>query len=833
MPVSLEQFQQQLADSSLMAADEVAAMIDGLPADKRPQNAEQLARELVRQKKLTAYQAQQLYAGKGRSLVLGNYVILDKLGQGGMGLVLKAEHRRMKRLVALKVLSPKVVRNPDSLRRFQREVEAAARLEHPNIVTAHDADEAGGTHFLVMQYVDGSDLSVQVRQQGVLPLDQALDCILQASRGLQYAHEHGVVHRDIKPANLLLDRHGTVKILDMGLARLDSAGGDQDQLTGTGQIMGTVDYMAPEQATSTKHADARADIYSLGVTFWYLLTGRPMFTGESPLEKIMAHQTKPVPSLHEACPEVSLPLDAVFRRMVAKTPEERYQTMAEVIADLEPFCGRAATAAAMPSVVEDAKLDDFLRGLGTSPGSQRRGATLSKPSPAAGVATKAGPAAAAEPDVTQDWSGPHVGTDARTEQSLPGGRLPVPAPKKDHRPPRPPWWQDWKVLAAAGAGVFLLLLLGIWVIIRDKDGKEVARVQLPEGGSVTQEPAAALPVPVLEKPKQRPEPSVSKPQPLPPWNLPPGSPPPAIAPFDAAQAKAHQEAWAKHLGVEVEMENSIGMRFVLIPPGEFDMGSTEEEVAKLLEEAKATNEPSWYIDRLPSEAPRHRVRITKPFWLGVHEVTRGQFRRFVEDSGYQTEAERDGKGGYGTVDGQWKQDPRLLWNSDLSFVQTDDHPVANVTWNDVTAFCQWLSEKEGEKLHLPSEAQWEYACRAGTTTTWYSGDDEGALREHGWFLERKLHPVGQKTPNAWGLYDMHGNVREWCLDWYANDYYAASPLDDPAGPGAGSDRVFRGGGWSSIAGYCRSANRCRSTPSSRIYDLGFRLAFSSVDASGG
>jgi len=159
----------------------------------------------------------------------------------------------------LKVLSPAVVQSPEAVRRFQREVKAAARLTHPNIVIAHDADEAGGTHFLVMEYVDGTDLSSLVKQHGPLPLDRALECILQAARGLQYAHEHGVVHRDIKPGNLLLDQAGTLTILDMGLARLDSAGPHQDELTGSGQIMGTVDYMAPEQAVSTKHADQRAD----------------------------------------------------------------------------------------------------------------------------------------------------------------------------------------------------------------------------------------------------------------------------------------------------------------------------------------------------------------------------------------------------------------------------------------------------------------------------------------------------------------------------------------------------------------------------------------------
>ena len=252
-------------------------------------------------------------------------------------------------------------------------------------------------------------------------------------------------------------------------------------------------------------------------------------------------------------------------------------------------------------------------------------------------------------------------------------------------------------------------------------GFRLARaVSLSDSESARPHKSADEPLQTKDSPSETPSAPAAPPsaKPVPPWTLPAGAPAPAIAPFDAVKAKEHQAAWAKHLGVEVESENSIGMRFALIPPGEFDMGSTEAEVAKLLEEAKATNQQDEYIKRLPAEAPKHRVRITKPFWLGVHEVTRGQFRRFVEDRGYQTEAERDGKGGYEVIDGQWRQDPRFVWNAGLGFEQADDHPVVNVTWNDVTAFYTWLSEREGEKSSLPSEAQWEYACRAGTTTTW-------------------------------------------------------------------------------------------------------------------
>ncbi|MGE0759911.1 MAG: protein kinase, partial [Pirellulaceae bacterium] len=264
-----------------------------------------------------------------------------------MGTVYKAHHAALDRIVAIKVM--RLVKEPRAVTRFRREIRAAARLVHPNIVHATDADEANGTHYLVMEFVEGTDLAAYVRERGPLSVETAIQFLLQAAQGLEHAHQRGVVHRDMKPSNLLLDRDGTVKVLDMGLARLDSADGEQDQLTGTGQVMGTVDFMAPEQAQNTKQADARVDIYSLGVTLWYLLTGRILYSGDSVLSKLLAHQRDPIPSLHEACPQASRELERVFTKMVAKSPDDRYCSMSTVIADL-----RSCLTALSPSPVRQA-----------------------------------------------------------------------------------------------------------------------------------------------------------------------------------------------------------------------------------------------------------------------------------------------------------------------------------------------------------------------------------------------------------------------------------------------------------------------------------------------
>jgi serine/threonine protein kinase len=336
MPLTVAQFVARLAASGLTTADEVRGFIAQLPADKQPSDGQGLAREMVRRKVLTEYQAREVFHGRTKGLVYGEYRVLDQIATGGMGQVYKAQHKRMERTVALKVLKENLLESPQAVERFQREVRAAARLDHPNIVAAYDAGEVDGTHYLVLQLVDGTNLKNLVRDHGPLPLPKALDYLVQAALALEYAHAQGVVHRDIKPANLLVDRKGLVKVLDMGLARMEDELRDDHQsgpgrLTVSNQMLGTADYMAPEQAEDTLTADARSDQYALACTLYYLLVGKPPYPGDTVSQTIAQHVQGPVPSLRAARAEVPEPIDAIVRRMFAKRPEDRFASMTELI----------------------------------------------------------------------------------------------------------------------------------------------------------------------------------------------------------------------------------------------------------------------------------------------------------------------------------------------------------------------------------------------------------------------------------------------------------------------------------------------------------------------
>jgi serine/threonine-protein kinase len=299
-----------------------------------------LARELMRRDWLTPYQANQLLQGKGYDLLLGSYIILERLGEGGMGRVYKARNWKLGRVVALKVIRQERLANQDAVRRFRREIQAAAQLDHPNIVRAFDADQAGDTHFFVMEHVAGTDLKRLVEQRGPLPVAEACDYVRQAALGLQHAHERGLVHRDIKPSNLLLAA-GVVKLLDLGLVRLAhraEVAESASTLTEEGWVVGTPDYLAPEQASDSRKADIRSDLYSLGCTCYFLLAGQPPFPYGSPTDKVIKHAMLEPQALAQLRPEVPPAVTAVVRRLLAKRPEDRFQTPAEL----------AATLAALP-----------------------------------------------------------------------------------------------------------------------------------------------------------------------------------------------------------------------------------------------------------------------------------------------------------------------------------------------------------------------------------------------------------------------------------------------------------------------------------------------------
>jgi eukaryotic-like serine/threonine-protein kinase len=353
-PTSIDEFLDLVRKSGVLDEKRLAAHIQELrDAGELPTQPARLAAILIQNGILTNYQAEQLVQGRWRRFTIGKYKVLERLGSGGMGSVFLCEHIFMRRRVAVKVLPAAKSADPSALERFYREARAVAAVDHVNIVQAYDIDQDETLHFIVMEYVDGPSLQEIVRRSGPISVERACHYISQAAEGLEHASHAGLVHRDIKPGNILVDRTGVVKVLDLGLARFFND--EEDMLTRKydENVLGTADYLAPEQADDSHAVDIRADIYSLGGTFYFLLTGKTPFGDGTVPQKLMWHRTRQPKPLGAFREDVPAEVQAILDRMMAKEPDQRFHSPCEISAALAPW---TANPILPPSEVEMPRL---------------------------------------------------------------------------------------------------------------------------------------------------------------------------------------------------------------------------------------------------------------------------------------------------------------------------------------------------------------------------------------------------------------------------------------------------------------------------------------------
>lgn len=390
-PANVDEFLDLIRKSGVVEEGRLSTYVQQLQSTSNiPTDLSKLAGLFVRDGLLTFFQAEQFLLGKWKRFTIGKYKVLERLGSGGMGQVFLCEHKLMRRKVAVKVLPTAKAEDPSSLERFYREARAVAALDHPNIVRAYDIDQDDNLHFLVMEYVDGISFQDLIKKHGPLDVNRACHYMYWSAVGLGHAHEAGLIHRDIKPGNILIDRQGTVKILDMGLARFFND--DEDLLTKKydESILGTADYLAPEQAIDSHGVDGRADIYSLGATFYFLLSGHQPFVEGTVAQKLIWHQTRNPKPIRDERPDVPTGVAAIVEKMMAKEAANRYQTPAELAEALSPW---VQTPIEAPPEHEMPKLSAAALSVGGGPasiGSARPAPQVPPPSKSGGSGTKPG-----------------------------------------------------------------------------------------------------------------------------------------------------------------------------------------------------------------------------------------------------------------------------------------------------------------------------------------------------------------------------------------------------------------------------------------------------------
>ncbi len=721
---------------------------------------------------------------------LGRFRVLEILGRGGMGVVLRAEDPTLRRDVAIKVLNLKSADKSDAKARFLRKAQATAAIDHDNIVTIHDVGEQRGMPYYAMQFLRGESLYDRLSREKRLPIAEAVRTAREIAQGLAAAHAKGLLHRDIKPANVWLEEGtGRVKIVDFGLAR---TGDDDSDLTHSGAVLGTPKYMSPEQAQG-EAVDQRCDLFSLGSVLYYFVAGQPPFSGSNVTATLLAVASGRYEDVQSLVPDCPDGLKAIIDRLLKKSPDDRFATAGEVVAALQAVEDELSVA---PSPISEV----IPPAASASSGQGGYGKWIAL--------------AAAIPifvllGVIFLWRTPQ-GTlrvevnDPQLEVLIDGDELTLTD-------------KTWEGKKKVGKRRLKIKVGDQWLKIDpqtvfDIDGGRQKRrlsvrlndVQLSGNEfEVVRDRETVLTITSVPVPAATANASGN-------GDRQAGTPPLAIAPFGVDEAKQHQQAWAEYLGLPVEKEVQLPgeakMTFILIPPGEYEMGTSKADRQRLFEYAQEAGD-EHVMATLAEEFPQHRVRITRPFYLASTETTQQQWEAVT-----------------GENPSRWKDDPQ--------------QPVDQISWDESREFAARLNAHLGAKgltIRLPTEAQWEYACRAGTTTDWITGDHQVDVPAVAWVLDargRMTHPVGTKKPNAWSLYDVHGNAHEWVADYFSLDYYEQSPTDDPTGPAEGSERVYRSGCQSNEVIRCRSATRNHAAPDHTTRYLGVRLAMS-IDVANG
>ena len=703
---------------------------------------------------------------------LGDYEVIRVVGRGGMGVVYEAIDAKLQRRVALKVLAQEYCDHASARTRFLQEAHAVAVASAPNIVTIHRIHD-GENPLIVMELVQGSSLRDHISHPGSIDETQIIQWAFQIANGLAAAHKRGLIHRDIKPGNILIESETKrVKITDFGLARL----ADQVGLTRTGELAGTPQYMSPEQAMASKDIDQRTDLFSFGTTLYAMCTGIPPFRGQNvvaTLRQICQQPHRPVRDLN---PQISPWLADLIDKLLAKDPADRFQTASEVSELLKQFAAHLA----QPNSVEPPSLQHVKDATNTQRPALQRAVPRS-------IATLLCVLVAIV--VFEVVGLTHI---AATISGLAAGKgtlvIEVDDPAVEVSVDGVAGKVDWD-------GSDLHLQAGDYLVSAVKDGKQVQHKVVAINRNERQLFRVSAKVEsITHNNHQREEVQ---------WNIIPssaGDPPPlAAVPFDAEQAKSHQQAWADYLNVPVQYTNEIGMKFRLIPPGEFLMGVTYEQLQSL---KSVFPEPELFA-LVKAVSPAHPVRISRPFYLGKEEVTYEEIRR-ITGRDLHLEDMPPGHKALGR-----------------------DAPARRYcTWGMCLTFCNELSRLEGLEPHyvghgdqvvwagngigyrLPTEAEWEFACRGGTASIRFcdantecnvdSTSRERVAEIYEWLQPYRFdNSVPPRLANPFGLIGLYGSGSEWCWDFHGNSSYNSRPLDsvtlDPCGPSTGTTHVARGG----------------------------------------